>query len=127
MLLCQSISVSPPSLLCSPLLISLTPKDKETHCTMGHHLSPQEQLLETFHCLKISSQFFPPSLSLFIFLLPLYFFLVPLPSPSVPSFHYNASLHGSQSAISQVTLSLAQVHRYRSQHRDGAALYSISC
>lgn len=26
---------------------------------MGHHLSPQEQLLETFHCQKISSQFFP--------------------------------------------------------------------
>ncbi len=55
-----------PPLLSSALLISLTPKDKETHCTMGHHLSPQEQLLETFHCQKISSQFFPSSLSLYL-------------------------------------------------------------
>lgn len=55
-----------PPLLSSPLLVSLTPKDKETHCTMGHHLSPQEQLLETFHCQKISSQFFPQSLSLYL-------------------------------------------------------------
>ena len=52
-----SLCPLPPPLSSPPLFISLTPKDKETHCTMGHHLSPQEQLPETFHCQKISSQF----------------------------------------------------------------------
>lgn len=61
---CPPPSLHTPPFLSSPLLISLTPKDKRSHCTMGCHLSQQEQLLETFHCQKISSQFFLPSLSL---------------------------------------------------------------
>lgn len=96
------------------VLISFTPKDKETRCTTGRHLSPQEQLLETFHCQKISSQFFLP-----IFL-SLY-----LPSPSVllscsapfPSLLLNVSLRGSSSAMLQVRLSLAQALFCRSLQR----------
>lgn len=58
-----ALSLPPP--LLGPLLISLTPKDKESHRTMGHHLSPREQLLETFHCQKIFKPILPStSLSL---------------------------------------------------------------
>lgn len=112
-----------PPLLFSPLLISLTPKDKETHCTMGHHLSPQEQLLETFHCQKISSQFIPPSPSLY--LLPHSVFLPrPAAIPSFfPLFLYNASLHGSQWALLQVRLPLAQAHLYRLQQRRWSTVF----
>lgn len=56
-----------------------------------------------------------PSFSLFIFLLPLCFFLVWLPTAPFPFLLHNDSLRGSSSAMLQVTLSLSQAHLCRSQ------------
>lgn len=122
----------------SPPSVSLTPKDKETHCTMGHHLSPQEQLLETFHCQKISGQFFPP-ISLALSLSPslsctsCFLLLSSLPCPPAILFFslslslhapppHSLSLHGSQWSGLQVRLPLARAHHYRLQRSGGGII-----
>lgn len=67
-----------------------------------------------------------PSFSLFIFLLPLCFFFVRLPSAPFPSL-LHASLRGSSSAMLQVRLSLAQAHLCRSQPSGRGAACSTLC
>lgn len=58
MLLCLSPPTSASLLL---PVISLPPKDMESHCTMGHHLSQQEQLLPDVSFFLQSSLSLSPS------------------------------------------------------------------